>query len=151
MRGIDELRIAIESKIQQKYRPKEDDMNRREFAKMALGAAATGVLASKVLLADEKAADKADKHVCKGMNSCKGQGGCHTAENTCAGQNSCKGKGGCATSAHHSCKGSNACKGQGGCKSGDNGCAGKNSCKGKGGCAVPMKAAKGDKKGAAKS
>jgi len=29
-------------------------MNRREFAKMALGAAATGVLAGKVLLADDK-------------------------------------------------------------------------------------------------
>ncbi len=55
------------------------------------------------------------------------------------GKNSCKGKGGCATAEKHGCKGQNACKGQGGCKSGDGGCAGKNSCKGKGGCAVPPK------------
>jgi hypothetical protein len=31
------------------------------------------------------------------MNSCKGKGGCKTADNDCKGKNSCKGKGGCAT------------------------------------------------------
>jgi hypothetical protein len=40
---------------------------------------------------------KADKHACKGMNSCKGKGGCKTSDNGCKGKNSCKGKGGCAT------------------------------------------------------
>ena len=35
------------------------------------------------------------KHDCKGLNSCKGQGGCNTGENGCKGKNSCKGKGGC--------------------------------------------------------
>ena len=53
---------------------------------------------------------------CDGVNACKGQSACKTANNGCKGQNSCKGKGGC--------------------KSSDNGCAGKNSCKGKGGCAA---------------
>jgi len=30
---------------------------------------------------------------CEGVNSCKGQSSCHSAQNECAGQNSCKGKG----------------------------------------------------------
>lgn len=30
---------------------------------------------------------------CSGINSCKGQGACKTAENACKGQNSCKGHG----------------------------------------------------------
>jgi len=42
-------------------------------------------------------ATMAAKHSCKGMNNCKGQGGCKTADNDCKGKNSCKGKGGCAT------------------------------------------------------
>ena|SRR5215831_8372727 len=124
-------------------------MDRRKFSKV-VGAAVAGMVAGskltgrrvEVLAADDKAA----KHVCKGLNECKGQGACATAENGCSGQNSCKGKGGCATVAKHSCKGQNECKGQGGCKSGDNGCAGKNSCKGKGGCQVPLKSATSEKK-----
>lgn len=114
-------------------------MNRRQFA-ATLGAAVAGLVAGKTLLAaDKPATDKPAKHVCKGLNACKGQGGCATKENSCAGANACKGKGGCATSARHACAGKNACKGQGGCKSADNACAGKNSCKGKGSCAVPVK------------
>lgn len=30
---------------------------------------------------------------CAGINACKGQGACKTAENACHGQNSCKGHG----------------------------------------------------------
>ena len=37
------------------------------------------------------------KHDCKGMNACKGQGGCKTDSNTCKGKNDCRGKGGCNT------------------------------------------------------
>ena len=37
-------------------------------------------------------ADEA-KIECQGVNSCKGQSACKTAESECAGQNSCKGKG----------------------------------------------------------
>jgi hypothetical protein len=36
-----------------------------------------------------------DKHDCKGLNSCKGKGGCQTGDQGCKGKNSCKGKGGC--------------------------------------------------------
>jgi hypothetical protein len=82
----------------------------------------------------------AEKHACKGLNSCAGKGGCSTGDKSCATKNSCKGKGGCATVAKHECAKKNACKGQGGCKTSDGGCAGKNTCTGKGGCAVPVKA-----------
>jgi hypothetical protein len=30
---------------------------------------------------------------CMGLNACKGQGSCKTAQNACKGQNSCKGQG----------------------------------------------------------
>ena len=115
-------------------------MKRRNFNKLLLGAVA-GILAGtqgRTVYAGEAADEGGDKHACKGMNDCKGQGGCESGDNGCAGKNSCKGHGGCATSAKHGCKGQNDCKGQGGCRSGDNGCAGKNSCKGHGGCEVPV-------------
>jgi hypothetical protein len=41
-----------------------------------VGAVAAGLAAGSKLGADEKAKDKAEKHVCKGHNACKGQGGC---------------------------------------------------------------------------
>jgi hypothetical protein len=37
------------------------------------------------------------KHACKGLNDCKGRGGCKTDLNTCRGKNECKGRGGCKT------------------------------------------------------
>jgi hypothetical protein len=119
-------------------------MDRREFNK-AMGAAIAGITAGSQVFGRKlnrlSAEEKAEKHVCKGHNECKGQGGCQSGDNGCAGKNSCKGHGGCATVAKHDCKGLNDCKGQGGCSSGDNGCAGRNSCKGKGGCQVPLKTA----------
>jgi hypothetical protein len=46
--------------------------------------------------AGSQASDNAAaKHDCKGLNSCKGQGGCQTGDMGCRGKNSCKGKGGC--------------------------------------------------------
>ena len=123
-------------------------MNRREFNKV-LGAVGVSLVAGARSMAQEKKADakaapkaaddKTPKHVCKGMNECKGQGGCASGEGGAPGKNSCKGKGGCATSAHHDCRGKNDCKGQGGCGTKEAGCQGKNDCKGKGGCAVPIK------------
>jgi hypothetical protein len=35
------------------------------------------------------------KHACKGLNDCKGRGGCKTELNSCRGKNECKGRGGC--------------------------------------------------------
>ncbi len=44
----------------------------------------------------EEGGDAAEaKECCKGMNECKGKGGCKTDANECKGMNECKGKGGC--------------------------------------------------------
>ena len=75
-------------------------MNRRKFG-IALGAAIAGLTAGAALAQDTPAPakkgkkSKAAKHECKGLNACKGQGGCKTSDNGCKGKNSCKGKGGC--------------------------------------------------------
>ena len=55
-------------------------------------AAATLILAGGVTArADEKAGG--DKVECSGVNACKGQASCATAEHSCAGKNACKGQG----------------------------------------------------------
>jgi hypothetical protein len=119
-------------------------MRRRRVAGW-LAAAIAGIAAGSRLEArvDEgPGSENAPKHVCKGLNACKGQGGCEhgCGNHGCHGKNDCKGKGGCAAeAAKHACKGQNACKGIGGCDSGDQGCAGRNTCKGNGGCKVPLK------------
>lgn len=46
------------------------------------------------MFADSKKDAKIEKHACKGLNSCKGNGGGSKAE---WGKNDCKGKGACAT------------------------------------------------------
>jgi hypothetical protein len=74
-----------------------------------------------------------DRHLCRGLNDCRGQGR--------SGNNECRGQGDCATLAEHSCGGQNECKGQGGC--GEN--PGLNECKGHGGCSVPLMDAAWDK------
>ena len=92
---------------------------------------------------NEKPAAEIEKHACKGLNSCKGNGGCGVeGKHTCKGNNDCSGKGGCPTVPKHTCGGLNDCKGQGGCKvEGKHDCAGKNECAKKGGCHVPVKKA----------
>jgi hypothetical protein len=46
-------------------------------------------------MGDEAAAAEG-KECCKGMNECKGKGGCAVeGKNECKGMNECKGKGGC--------------------------------------------------------
>jgi hypothetical protein len=113
-------------------------MERRHFTK-AMGAVVAGMAAGTRVFAEEKQAppkteakaEDKDTHICKGMNDCKGKGGCAS------------------DAAKHACKGKNECKGMGGCAAGAAGCAGKNECKGKGGCAVPVNKAHitGDKAG----
>jgi len=72
------------------------------------------------------AADLGDKHACRGLNACKGQGA--------DGKNACAGQGTCANVAHHACGGKNECRNLGGCGAQ----AGANECKGHGGCQVPL-------------
>ena len=78
---------------------------------MVLTAAFTGLLGGTVAranaaspagsaistIAGQAADNPVEKHACKGLNSCKGKGGCKSSDNGCKGKNSCKGKGGCAT------------------------------------------------------
>lgn len=69
----------------------------------------------------------AEKHVCKGLNTCMNKGK--------SGENSCAGQGTCHTAAEHTCHEQNQCKGEGGCGE----TAGINACKTQGGCDVPLK------------
>jgi hypothetical protein len=116
----------------------------RRRAVRLLSAAVSGILLGSRASAGERSPSPppVPKHVCKGLNACRGQGSCKhgCSGHGCKGQNDCRGKGGCAApAAQHACAGKNACKGIGGCASGDRGCAGKNSCRGKGGCEVPLR------------
>jgi hypothetical protein len=55
----------------------------------------TGCSNSKDEAGTASSAPAVEKHDCKGLNSCKGKGGCTTGDMSCKGKNSCKGKGGC--------------------------------------------------------
>jgi len=131
---------------------KRENFNRRDFNRLT--AAAMGGLMAGSLVGcggkngekTEKAADKngengengengkeespelaawTGKHVCRGLNACKGEGK--------GGDNACAGKGECAT-VEHACTGQNSCKNLGGCGE----TAGSNACEGKGSCQVPL-------------
>ena len=127
---------------------KPSELNRRDFSKFTV-AAFGGMLAGTAIGCgggEEEAAPATggsetsgtetpetgttvaatDKHICRGLNDCKGKGA--------DGKNACAGQGACATSNAHSCHAANECKGLGGC----DGTAGQNDCKGKGGCGVPL-------------
>jgi hypothetical protein len=52
--------------------------------------------AAEDLIGGAHAANANDKSCCKGLNECKGKGGCAVSgSHECAGHNACKGKGGC--------------------------------------------------------
>ena len=109
---------------------KNENLTRRDFSKLSAAAfggmiAGTAIGVSDVLGADDE--KKKEVHICRGLNSCKGNGA--------KGKNACAGQGACATAKAHSCSGDNACKGQGGCGEKP----GENACKGKGKCGVPLK------------
>jgi hypothetical protein len=59
----------------------------------ALASAAALLFVAGAAKADSHEEGKAEKIKCEGVNGCKGQSACHTANNACAGQNSCHGKG----------------------------------------------------------
>jgi hypothetical protein len=61
------------------------------------GAELTSAISAISPIAGQAADKPVEKHACKGLNSCKGKGGCSSSDNGCKGKNSCKGKGGCAT------------------------------------------------------
>lgn len=124
---------------------KPTELNRRDFSKLSV-AAFGGMLAGTAIGCSSGGDDTAEKpegtgssttdstevaaagekHLCRGLNACKGQGA--------DGKNDCAGQGTCATYEHHLCGGNNKCKGQGGCHN----TVGTNECAGKGGCSVPL-------------
>jgi hypothetical protein len=65
-------------------------MSSRMLSSVALAAAAA-VLFSTAAVTTARADDAKVK--CTGVNSCKGQSACKSANNACKGQNSCKGQG----------------------------------------------------------
>lgn len=112
---------------------KPESLDRRRFNQLtsaALGGMVAGAAlgcSSETPAPDATAgAEPAEKHLCRGLNTCKGKGA--------GGDNECAGQGTCATVAHQSCGGKNACKGLGGC--GES--VGANECKGQGGCEIPL-------------
>ncbi|MBI3783699.1 MAG: hypothetical protein HY270_09870 [Deltaproteobacteria bacterium] len=58
------------------------------IATAAAGLFLTGAVSAQA--ADDMAGETVP---CVGINACKGQGACHTVNNSCAGQNGCKGQG----------------------------------------------------------
>ena len=119
--------------MKNRINPTPANLSRRDFSRLTM-AAFGGVLLGTTLAgrAAEKTAEHdpalllQDKHVCRGLNTCKTKG--KGADNSCAGM------GNCAVAEKHSCKGDNSCKGQGGCGE----YPGQNSCKGHGSCEVPL-------------
>jgi hypothetical protein len=111
--------------------------SRRDFAGLAAAALGGLLVGTHQAAAQDKEKDKdkgkkkknpllSDKHVCRGLNTCKNKG---------KGKNACAGQGNCATAKAHTCAGDNECRGQGGCGTNP----GENECKGKGKCHVPLK------------
>lgn len=127
-----------------------DQVNRRDFTKLtalAMGGMMAGSLVgcgTKTEKTPEPAAGKtgtdttqaggkddvlaawSGKHVCRGLNACKGKGK--------GGDNECAGHGKCFTANEHTCHYENECKYQGGC--GES--VASNECKEKGECGVPL-------------
>lgn len=65
-----------------------------KLTKVTLATAAAAFFTTATVPATSYAAGMGAEPVkCLGVNSCKGQGKCKTAQNACAGQNSCKGHG----------------------------------------------------------
>ncbi|GAA4502012.1 hypothetical protein GCM10023095_26040 [Pseudaeromonas paramecii] len=67
---------------------RKDSMNK--VTGVALAAAAAALFGS---ITPSVQANEAPQVKCMGINACKGQSKCQTAQNACAGQNACKGHG----------------------------------------------------------
>jgi len=80
----------------------EDNMNApRTGAVIALAMA--GMFASQAFADPPAPAPAASTVKCAGINACKGQGSCASADNSCKGQNGCKGQGWVATDSAKDC------------------------------------------------
>jgi hypothetical protein len=87
---------------------RKENIMSKTARKLVISAAMAGLLAGSLVntgCSDSKdqpgtsaSTAATDKHECKGLNSCKGKGGCTTGDMGCKAKNSCKGKGGCKVS-----------------------------------------------------
>jgi hypothetical protein len=59
---------------------------------LATAVAVAALFGTPTLIGSAAAADEPKVH-CGGVNACKGQSACKSANNACKGQNACKGKG----------------------------------------------------------
>ena len=59
----------------------------------ALASAAALLFVAGAQAANAHEEQPAGKIKCEGVNACKGQSSCHSAQNDCSGQNACRGKG----------------------------------------------------------
>jgi hypothetical protein len=109
-------------------------LDRRRFQQLVASAFGGLVVGSTVGCSGDKqsasgsavaAAVAGEKHACRGLNLCKGQGA--DGKNACAGQGTC-------ANVKNGCGGQNECKNLGGCGK----TAGGNECKTQGGCHVPL-------------
>ena len=71
---------------------KEERM-RANKGMLIASAAASLIMAGALTARADQGKTGGDVVNCAGVNACKGQGSCATAENSCAGKNGCKGKG----------------------------------------------------------
>lgn len=66
----------------------------RKSSGILIATAAAAIFAAGSVTAADSGANAQKAEVqCFGINACKGQAACKTAQNACKGQNSCKGKG----------------------------------------------------------
>lgn len=63
------------------------------FNKLSLATAAAALFSVAAVPAAFAGEEGSSAVKCAGINSCKGQSACQTAESACAGHNACKGKG----------------------------------------------------------
>jgi hypothetical protein len=74
----------------------------KNMTKFAMATAAAALFASATVPV-AYAADEGGTVKCMGINSCKGESKCKTADSACSGQNSCKGKGWLPTASAEEC------------------------------------------------
>ena len=67
-------------------------MSKEKNRRLVLATAAAALFVTGTAAAAETPATEATVH-CGGVNACKGQSDCATANNSCAGKNACKGQG----------------------------------------------------------
>ena len=75
----------------------------KNMSKFAMATAAAALFSSAMIPSAFAGEEAAGSVKCMGINACKGESKCKTAESACSGQNSCKGKGWVLTASAEEC------------------------------------------------